>query len=88
LFEDSGLFQSVLANSRWIVPGDPDKSQFIGYLTTFAGPMYKIFDPKDLAAWRAWIEWLGREGDTPPPKRYYDKAEAMEKLIQELRSVA
>jgi L-Lysine epsilon oxidase N-terminal/L-lysine epsilon oxidase C-terminal domain/Iron-containing redox enzyme len=88
LFEDSGLFQSVLANSRWIVPGDPDKSQFIDYLTTFAGPMYKIFDPKDLAAWRTWIEWLGREGDTPVLKRYSDKAQAMEKLIQELRSVA
>lgn len=88
LFEDPDLFQSVLANSRWIVPGNPDRSQFIDYLTTFAGPMYKIFDAKDLAAWRAWIEWLGQEGDTAVVKRYYDKGQAMEKLLQELRSVA
>ncbi|MFG1265649.1 LodA/GoxA family CTQ-dependent oxidase [Xanthobacter aminoxidans] len=86
LFEDPDLFQSVLANSRWVIPGDPDKSPFINYLTTFAGPMYKIFDAADIAAWRAWIEWLGCEGDTASTKRYYDKGQAMEKLLQELRS--
>ncbi|SDD09359.1 Iron-containing redox enzyme [Bradyrhizobium brasilense] len=88
LFEDTDLFQAVLADSRWIVPGDPDKSAFIDYLTTFQGPMYKIFDPADLAIWRAWIEWLGHEGDTDSIKRYYDKGEAMEKLLHELRTVA
>jgi hypothetical protein len=88
LFEDTDLFQSVLADSRWIVPGDPDKSKFIDYLTTFEGPMYKIFDPRDMAVWRAWIEWLGCEGDTAVIKRYYNKGEAMEKLLHELRSVA
>jgi len=88
LFEDPGLFQSILADSRWIVPGDPDESGFMDYLTTFEGPMYKIFDEQDIAAWRAWIEWLGREGDTATIKRYYDKGQSMEKLLHELRTVA
>jgi L-Lysine epsilon oxidase N-terminal/L-lysine epsilon oxidase C-terminal domain/Iron-containing redox enzyme len=88
LFEQPQLFQAELAASRWIVPGDPDASQFFKYLTTFEGPMYKIFDPRDLATWRDWIEWLGKEGDTPTIKRYFEKGEAMEKLLHELRSVA
>jgi len=88
LFEDPGLFQSVLADSRWIVPGGPASSAFVDYLTTFEGPMYKIFNDRDIAGWRAWIEWLGYEGDTPTIKRYYDKGQAMEKLLHELRSTA
>lgn len=88
LFDNPELFQAMLAQSRWIVPGDPDRSEFFKYLTTFAGPMFKVFDDRDLATWRTWIEWLGREGDTLTVKRYYEKSEAMEKLLQELRSVA
>ena len=88
LFDDPGLFQLVLSQSRWIVPGNPNASTFINHLTTFAGPMYKIFDANDIATWRAWIEWLGREGDTPTVKRYYEKGEAVEKLLHELRSQA
>jgi len=88
LFELPELFQPVLADSRWIARGDPDGSLFFKYLTTFDGPMYKIFDQSDLATWRAWIEWLGRDGDTSTVKRYFEKGEAMEKLLHELRSVA
>ncbi|KWV59179.1 hypothetical protein AS026_29190 [Rhizobium altiplani] len=88
LFDDPDLFQAVLANSRWVVPGDPERSQLINYLTTFEGPMYKIFDANDLTSWQDWIRWLGREGDTAVIKRYFDKGQAMEKLLYELRAVA
>ncbi|MCK0508217.1 iron-containing redox enzyme family protein [Aromatoleum anaerobium] len=88
LFDEPGLFQRMLASSKWIVPGDPEQSMFLKHLTTFEGPMYQIFDAADLAVWRSWIEWLGRDGDTPRVKRYFDKAQAMEALLIEMKSVA
>lgn len=88
LFSTPDLFQRLLATSKWIVPGDPDQSQFLKHLTTFQGPMYQIFNAEDLAVWRAWIAWLGRDGETPRVKRYFDKAQAMEALLIELKSVA
>lgn len=88
LFDDTTLFQKLLAESKWIVAGNPDQSQFLQHLTTFQGPMYQIFDATDLGVWRSWIEWLGRDGDTQKVKRYFDKAQAMEALLIELKSVA
>lgn len=88
LFDDPMLFQRLLAASKWIVPGNPDQSQFLQHLTTFQGPMYQVFDDADLAVWRSWIEWLGRDGDTQRVKRYFDKAQAMEALLIELKSIA
>ena len=88
LFDTPELFQKMLATSKWIVPGDPDQSQFLKHLTSFQGPMYQIFDAADLKVWRSWIEWLGRDTDTARAKRYFDKAQAMEALLIELKSVA
>lgn len=88
LFDDPELFRKMLAGSKWLVAGQPDASQFLQHLTTFNGPMYQIFSPGDLATWRDWIEWLGREGDTRASKRYYEKGEAMEALLFEMKSIA
>jgi len=87
LFDDAELFLTELANSPWIAPGDPDASRFMSYLTTFKGPMYKVFDKDDLATWREWIDWLGREGDTQRPKRHIRRADAMMILLAELRQL-
>lgn len=88
LFDDPALFLTELANSPWIVAGSPEQSRLLTYLTTYDGPMYKIFDKEDLDTWRAWIVWLGREGDTGAPKRYLSKGESMLGLVQELRAAA
>jgi hypothetical protein len=88
LFEEPDIFIAQLANSPWVVPGKPDESRLLNYLTTFDGPMYKVFDQRDLATWRDWIEWLGKEGDTDTPKRYVTKAESMLILLAELRELA
>ena len=88
LFDDPDTFLSELATSPWLTPGDPAKSRFINHLTTFQGPMYKIFDAADLQTWRNWIEWLGKDGDTVAPKNYIDKADAMLLLLTELREQA
>jgi len=87
LFDQPGLFLEELANSAWVVPGDPDNSRLLSHLTTFEGPMYKVFSPSDLADWRDWILWLSKEGDTPRPKRHIRRADAMKILLVELRQL-
>lgn len=85
LFDDPPVFIGELENSPLITPGDPDNSRFLTYLTTFQGPMYKVFSSEDIVVWREWIEWLGREGDTQRPKSHINRAHAMRLLLAELR---
>jgi hypothetical protein len=85
-FDDTDGFIDELAHSAYVVPGNPDASRIITYLTTFNGPMYEVFNADDLSLWRAWIGWLGREGDTASAKAYQTKAESMLLLLQQLRS--
>jgi hypothetical protein len=88
LFDRPDVFIQELASSPWVVPGNPDDSRLLTYLTTFEGPMFKVFDDKDLALFREWILWLGREGDTRGPKRFLGKADSMLILLSELRELA
>ena len=87
LFDDPDLFLDELANSPWVVPGDPESSRFLTLLTTFQGPMYRVFSAEDLATWREWIIWLGREGDTLRPKRHIMRSEAMMIVLAEMRQL-
>jgi hypothetical protein len=87
LFDNPRLFLDQLANSPWIVPGDPDGSRLLSYLTTFEGPMYKVFAKDDLATWRDWIVWLAKEGDTARPKVHVRRADAMKILLADLRQL-
>ncbi|MGA2191510.1 MAG: iron-containing redox enzyme family protein [Steroidobacteraceae bacterium] len=86
LFDDPILFLDELSRSSWIVPGKSDQSRLISYLTTFDGPMYEVFAKEDLAAWKAWIDWLGREGDTLRLKHHMTRADAMLLLITDMHS--
>jgi hypothetical protein len=88
LFAKPDVFVEELAHSPWIVPGIPDESKLLTYLTTFNGPMYKVFSQDDLRLWRRWIEWLGYEGDTSSPKQFAGKAQAMHVLLSALRELA
>lgn len=87
LFDDPSVFMDELANSPLISPGRPDESRFVNYLTTFKGPMYKVFSDADILVWREWIEWLGREGDTQRPKSHINRAHSMRIVLVELRSL-
>eukprot|EP00051_Salpingoeca_urceolata_P032531 m.16219 g.16219 ORF g.16219 m.16219 type:complete len:314 (-) comp5184_c0_seq1:104-1045(-) len=59
LFGNPELFVDKLAESAWVVAGHDNVSPLMSYLTSFDGPMFKIFDPKELQLWRNWIVWLG-----------------------------
>ena len=88
LFDDPEKFLEELEHSPWIEPGNPEQSKLLSYLTSFDGPMYKIFDKADLEAWREWIVWLVKEGNTSVQKHYIGKGEAMLMLLIELRAQA
>jgi L-Lysine epsilon oxidase N-terminal/L-lysine epsilon oxidase C-terminal domain/Iron-containing redox enzyme len=86
LFDDPILFLDELSRSPWIVPGKPDQSRLISYLTTFDGPMYEVFAKEDIAAWKMWIEWLGREGDTLRLKQHMTRCDAMLLLVTDMHA--
>ena len=88
LFDEPEIFVEELAASPYVVPGKPEESKLLNYLTTYEGPMYKVFDEKDLTHWKDWIIWLGKEGETNKSKKYQTKAKSMYLLLQELREVA
>jgi hypothetical protein len=88
LFEYPGELLESLAASQWVVPGDPDQSRLLTYLTTYDGPMYKVFDDAEIALWAEWITWLGKTGGTARSKRSLGKGDAMLHLLELLRNSA
>jgi hypothetical protein len=88
LFDEPEIFVEELANSSYVVPGKPEQSKLLNHLTTYEGPMYKVFDEKDLKLWEKWILWLGKEGETEKNKAYQSKAKSMYLLLHELKEVA
>lgn len=82
-FLDPKGFADALVEAAYIVPGRPDKSQFFE-LTSFNGPMFKVFNDAELAAWRRWTLWLGGKVD-PTPEPITDPGVAMAELIEVLQ---
>lgn len=56
---------SALAGSRLVRPGDPDRSVLVRGLVAPRGPMFRVFEPAELAVIRRWIAGLV-PGDTTP----------------------
>lgn len=83
LFEDPEAFQRALVDAGYIVPGHPEQSSFFK-LTSFEGPMYKVFTDEELQVWAAWTVWLGRGGSTTPVET--DPAKLMRACIDHLRA--
>jgi hypothetical protein len=55
LFGKPDSFVQHLANSAWIVAGNPEASPLMHHLVGFDGPMFEVFDERDLQIWRDWI---------------------------------
>jgi hypothetical protein len=87
-FEDPIAFLDQLADSRYVVKGDPDNSYLLNSRTTYSGPMYKIFTPAELKLWADWIRWLGEEYEPSGPAAPLDPPMAMQKLIETLTPTA
>jgi L-Lysine epsilon oxidase N-terminal/L-lysine epsilon oxidase C-terminal domain/Iron-containing redox enzyme len=87
-FEEPVAFLDQLANSRYIVKGDPNNSYLINNRTTYGGPMYKIFTAAELKVWADWIRWLGKEYEPSGPPAPLDPALAMQQLVAQLSPTA
>lgn len=79
-FADPAGFMDALVSAGYIVKGDPENSPFFR-LTSFTGPMFKVFTDDELATFQAWTMWLGTD-HTPKPVDY---AVQMAAVIQTLR---
>lgn len=55
---DPVRFVDALARSRWVMPGQPERSRLINELIGFNGPMFRIFNEADLVVIRNWINDL------------------------------
>eukprot|EP00035_Acanthoeca_spectabilis_P035327 m.33863 g.33863 ORF g.33863 m.33863 type:complete len:1548 (-) comp7245_c0_seq1:116-4759(-) len=64
LFGSWSTFVDELQHSAWVVPGNPDVSPIMDYLTGFDGPMFKVFSEDDFEIWRRWIREMKSE-DNP-----------------------
>lgn len=87
LFDDPSRMLRLLAASQWVVPGDAEGSRLLSYLTTFEGPMYKVFNAAEIALWREWIIWLGKEGGGIL-RRYLNKEQSMLAVLRILTASA
>jgi hypothetical protein len=83
LFEDPPAFMRALVSGGYIVPGSIEASSFFK-LTSFNGPMYKVFNDDELEIWKNWVVWLGRT--TPPVPLESDPAKLMAACIDLLRA--
>lgn len=82
MFEDPEAFQQALVDAGHIIPGHPEQSPFFR-LTSFEGPMYKVFTDAELATWSEWTVWLGRGGSVQPVE--HDPATLMRSCIDHFR---
>jgi hypothetical protein len=88
LFEYPAELLAELSASQWIVPGHPELSLFLKHLTTYNGPMYKVFNEKELDLWSEWIVWLGKSGNTERPREVISNSDAMLRLLELMRNSA
>jgi hypothetical protein len=82
LFEDPTAFRDALVKGDYVVPGHPEQSRFF-QLTSFQGPMYRVFTEAELDAWKAWVFSL-RQAEPAPIVT--DPATLMAACIDRLRA--
>ncbi|XYI03786.1 LodA/GoxA family CTQ-dependent oxidase [Sorangium sp. So ce1128] len=80
-FDDPSGLLGELRRSGMIVDGEPELSPFF-QLTSFEGPMYKVFTDEQLEVWKDWTRALGGE---ERPAEKYDAGLAMARLLDTFR---
>ena len=80
-FADPAGFMQTLIDAGYFIPGYPDSSRFFK-LTTFDGPMYRVFTDAELKLWADWCRSIGKTTDAPEPA---DPYRAMVTVVEALR---
>jgi hypothetical protein len=82
-FEDPSGFLDALARSRFVSPESPENSDFFR-LTSFGGPMYKVFGSRELKLWAEWIRSLKKS--PTPDSGPLNPGESMIRLVKRMRT--
>ena len=80
-FDDPSGLLGELQRSGFIIPGKPEISPFFR-LTSFNGPLFKVFSDEELSLWQAWTYALGAP---PQPPLEYDVGASMAHVLNTLR---
>ncbi|WP_437760823.1 LodA/GoxA family CTQ-dependent oxidase [Sorangium sp. So ce1389] len=80
-FDDPNGLLGELRRSGMIVDGEPELSPFF-QLTSFEGPMYKVFTDEQIEVWKDWTRALAGE---ERPVEKYDAGLAMARLLDTFR---
>ncbi|WP_265287628.1 iron-containing redox enzyme family protein [Verminephrobacter eiseniae] len=63
IVQDAQCFVQELGQSRWVSPGQPEKSLLVTRLLAFGGPMFRIFTEQEETVIRDWIRQLPHSSD-------------------------
>ncbi|GBC06688.1 hypothetical protein RclHR1_00070055 [Rhizophagus clarus] len=84
LFNNPEGFLDALTESSYIVKGDPGNSPMLSHLTTWNGPMYKVFTEEELNLWNDWIRSL--DPNNKPTVLPFNIVTEMRRLIKTLKN--
>jgi hypothetical protein len=86
---DGPALLDELARSKWVKPGQSDRSALLRHLVKFGGPMQAVFSPVELQILQTWVDSLpprdadtggvvaAHSGDSPLPKVPAPREEAI-----------
>jgi hypothetical protein len=83
-FSNPKGFLDALVESSYVVKGDPENSPILAHLTTWDGPMYKVFTGEELNLWNDWIRSL--DPNIPLGPTSFDIVTEMKRLIRTLKN--
>ncbi|MET3355538.1 UNVERIFIED_ORG: hypothetical protein ABID33_003460 [Xanthobacter viscosus] len=83
LFADPDALMDALAASTLVNPDSPRDSKFITDTISFRGPMYKVFNPKELDVVLDWIGSLRKEAPPSPGPAPGKSADRVFKVISD-----
>ncbi|RGB41852.1 hypothetical protein C1646_751631 [Rhizophagus diaphanus] len=86
LFNNPEGFLDALIESSYVVKGDPKNSPILSRLTTWDGPMYKVFTEEELNLWNEWIRSLDPNNKPSDPILSLNIVTEMRRLITTLKN--
>lgn len=86
LFNNPEGFLDALVESSYVVKGDPKNSPILSRLTTWDGPMYKVFTEEELNLWNEWIRSLDPNNKPSDPILSLNIVTEMRRLITTLKN--
>jgi hypothetical protein len=88
LFDEPRKLMSLLLKSRWVNLDSPRDSPIFTELTSFLGPMYKVFTSQDQDVILDWLETQQSAPDDPAPSPSSDVGQLVRAIFEEKQPFA